>query len=125
MKKTLLFVALLVIFLAILSLPRKASADRSFKIHSPRGGLVTVLLTSCALKNIRIHNLDFSESGDIFSMVAAPNGSSDLIQSISIEFQEGSTSVQSELVDVGPGKTVQELSCPESFDGIVIDCFGY
>ena len=123
MKKTLASVALLVIFMAILGLPRKGSADRSFKIHSPRGGLVTVRLTSCTLKNIRIHNLDFSESGDIFSMVAAPNGSSDLIQSISIEFYEGSSSVQSELVDVGPGKTTQELYCPESFDRIVIDCF--
>lgn len=124
MKKTLAPVVLLVIVLAILGLPRAGSADRSFKIHSPRGGLVTILLTSCALKNIRIHNLDFSESGDTFSMVAAPNGSSDLIQSISIEFHEGSTSVQSELIDVGPGKTVQELYCPESFDKIVIDCFG-
>jgi len=124
MKKTSASVTLLVIVLAILGLPRTGSADRSFKIHSPRGGLVTVLLTSCALRNIRIHNLDFSESGDIFSMVAAPNGSSDLIQSISIEFHEGSTSVQSELIDVGPGKTAQELYCPESFDKIVIDCFG-
>jgi len=124
MKKTLAPVALLVIVLAIMGLPGEGSADRSFKIHSPRGGVVTVLLTSCALKTIRIHNLDFSESGDIFSVVAAPNGSSDLIQSISVEFQEDSTSVQSELIDVGPGKTVQELYCPESFDMIVIDCFG-
>ena len=124
MKKTSVSVALLVIVLAILGLPGTGSADRSFKIHSPRGGLVTVLLTSCALKNIRIHNLDFSESGDTFSMVAAPNGSPDLIQSISIEFHEGSTVLQTELIDVGPGKTVQELYCPESFDRIVIDCFG-
>jgi len=124
MKKTAASVAL-VIVLITLNLPRTASADRTFKIHSPRGGLVTVLLTSCALKNIRIHNFDFSESGDIFSMVAAPNGSSDSVQSISIEFHEGSTPVQSELVDIGPGRTVQEVYCPESFDQIVIDCFGY
>jgi hypothetical protein len=124
MKKTAATVGL-VIVLAILSMPPMSSADKNFKIHSPHGDPVTLLLTTCALKNIRIHNFDFSNNGDIFSMVAAPNGSSDLIQSISIEFHQDSTPVQSELVDIGPGKTVQEVYCPENFDQIVIDCFGY
>jgi hypothetical protein len=124
MKKTAAFVAL-VIILITLNLPCPSSADKSFKIHSPRGGPVTLVLTTCALENIRIHNFDFSNSGDIFSMIAAPNDSSDSIQSMSIEFHEGSTPVHSELIDIGPGRTVQEVDCPESFDQIVIDCFGY
>jgi hypothetical protein len=113
MKKTATFVAV-VIILTALSLPCTVSADKSFKIHSPRGGVVTLQLTTCALKNIRIDNFDFSNNGEMFSIGAAPSGSSDAIESISIEFKEGSTSVQSELVDIGP----------ESFDQIVIDCFG-
>jgi hypothetical protein len=124
MKKNAAFVAL-VIILITLGLPCTSSADKSFNIHSPRGGLVTLAITSCALKNIRVHDFDFSNSGDLFSMVAAPRGSSDSIQSISIEFHEGSTSLQSELVDIGPGRTVQEVYCPGSFDRIVIDCSGY
>jgi hypothetical protein len=123
MKKTAAFVAL-VIILTALSLPSTVSADKSFKIHSPRGGAVTLQLTTCALKNIRIDNFDFSNNGEMFSIAAAPSGSSDTIESISIEFQEGSASVQSELVDIGPGRTVQEVNCPESFDQIIIDCFG-
>jgi hypothetical protein len=118
------FVALVIILL-ILNLPRTSSADKSFDIRSPRGGRVTLLISTCALKNVRIHNFDFSNSGNIFSMIAAPNGSSDSIHSISIEFHEGSTPVQGELVDIGPGRTVQEVYCPESFDQIVIDCSGY
>jgi hypothetical protein len=114
MKKTAAFVAL-VIILTALSLPSTVS---------PRGGAVTLQLTTCALKNIRIDNFDFSNNGEMFSIAAAPSGSSDTIESISIEFQEGSASVQSELVDIGPGRTVQEVNCPESFDQIIIDCFG-
>jgi len=124
MNKASAFVPL-VIILIILNLPRTGSADKSFNIRSPRGGRVTLLITTRALKNVRIHNFDFSNNGDIFSIIAAPNGSSDSIQSVSIEFHEGSTPVQSELVDIGPGRTVQELYCPESFDQIVIDCSGY
>ena len=123
MKKTAAFVAP-VIILITLSLAGTGSADKSFEIHYAGGGLITLRLTTCALKNIRIHNLDFSNRGDIFSMVADPNGSSDTIESISIDFQEGSTSVQSELVDIGPGRTEQRVYCPKSFDQIVIDCFG-
>jgi hypothetical protein len=124
MKKTAVTVGL-VIILAILSMPPTSSADKSFKIHSPLGGVVTLAITRCALKNIRVHDFDFSQSGDMFSIVAVPRGSSDSIQSISIEFHEESTTVQSELVDIGPGKTMQQVYCPENFDQIVIDCFGY
>jgi hypothetical protein len=123
-KKTATIVRL-VIILAIVSMPCTSSAEKSFKIHSPRGGVVTLAITRCVMKNIRIHDFYFSNSGDVFSMVGAPNGSSDSIQSISIEFHEESTTVQSDLVDIGPGKTVQEVYCPENFDQIVIDCFGY
>ena len=123
MKKTAAFVAL-VIILITLSFPCPSSADKSFNIHSPLGGLIKLTITSCALKNIRVHDFDFSSSGDAFNMVAAPQGSSDSIHTISIEFYEGSTLVQSDLVDIGPDRTTHEVQCPESFDQIVIDCFG-
>ena len=124
MKKTAAFVAL-VIVLAILSLPQTGSADKSFKIHSSRGAVVTLMITTCALKKVRIHNFEFPDSGDTFSVVAAPNGTSDSIESLLIEFHEDSIAVQSDFVDIGPGRTEQEVSCPESFDQIVIDCAGY
>jgi hypothetical protein len=124
MKKTAVFVAL-VIILITLSLPCPSSADKSYKIHSPLGSLVTLAITSCTLKNIRVYDFDFSQSGDIFSIDAVPRGSYDSIQSISIEFHQNSDVVQSELVDIGPGKTVQTVYCPENFDQIVIDCSGY
>ncbi|MCG6983319.1 MAG: hypothetical protein LJE88_18105 [Deltaproteobacteria bacterium] len=115
----------LVIIVAILSLPCMASADKNFTIHSPLGSIVTLTITSCALKNVRIHDFDFSQSGDTFFLVAAPNGSSDSIESLLIEFHEDSIAVQSDFVDIGPGTTEQEVSCPEGFDQIVIDCSGY
>lgn len=123
MKKTAAFVALLIILIT-LSFPCPSSADKSFNIHSPLGALIKLTITSCALKNIRVHDFDFSSSGDVFNMVAAPHDSSGEIHTISIEFREGSTVVQSDLVDIGPDKTTQEVYCPESFDQIVIDCFG-
>jgi hypothetical protein len=115
----------LVLTVAILSLPCMASADKSFTIHSPHGGVVSLLIKTCALKKVRIHNFEFSDSGDTFSVVAAPNGSSDSIESLLIEFHEDSIAVQSDFVDIGPGRTEQEVYCPESFDQIVIDCSGY
>jgi hypothetical protein len=115
----------LVIILALVSMVRTSSADKSYKIHSPLGSLVTLTLTSCSLKNIRVHDFDFSQGGDIFSIDAVPRGSSDSIQSISIEFRENSDVVQSEWVDIGPGRTVQNVYCPENFDQIAIDCSGY
>jgi hypothetical protein len=124
MKKTFTTMTL-VLVVAILSLPPSASADKSFSIHSPRGGVVSLLIKTCALKKVRIHNFQFSDSGDTFSLVAAPNGSSDSIDSLLIEFHEDSIAVQSDFVDIGPGRTEQEVYCPESFDQIVIDCSGY
>jgi hypothetical protein len=115
----------LVLIVAILSLPCMASADKNFTIHSPLGSIVTLTITSCALKNIRVHDFDFSQSGDIFSIVAVPRGSSDSIQSLLIEFHEDSIAVQSDFIDIGPGSTEQKVYCPESFDQIVIDCSGY
>ena len=124
MKKTAAFLPLVIIF-AILSLPSTVSADKSFNIHTPRGGLTTLLITTCALKKVRIHNFEFSDSGDTFSVVAAPNGSPDSVESLVIEFHEDSIAVQSGFVDIGPGRTAQKVYCPESFDQIVIDCSGY
>ena len=124
MKKTAAFLPLVIIF-ALLSLPSTVSADKSFNIHTPRGGLTTLLITTCALKKIRIHNFEFSDSGDTFSVVAAPNGTSDSIESLLVEFHKDSIAVQSDFVDIGPGRTEQEVYCPESFDQIVIDCSGY
>ena len=124
MKKTAEFLALIILF-PILSLPCTVSADKSFKIHTPRGGLASLVISTCALKKVRIHNFEFSESGDTFSVEAVPNGSSDSIESVSIEFREDSAAVQSEFVDVGPGRTTQNVYCPDIFDQIVLDCSGY
>jgi hypothetical protein len=124
MKKTFTTMTL-VLIVAILSLPPVVSADKSFRIHSPRGGVVSLLIKTCALRKIRIHNFEFSDSGDTFSLMAAPNGSSDSIESLLIEFHEDSIAVQSDFVDIGPGRTEQEVYCPESFDQIVIECTGY
>ena len=124
MKKTFTMM-ILVLIVAILGLPPVASADKSFTIHSPRGGAVSLLIKTCTLKKVRIHNFEFSDSGDTFSVVAAPNGSSDSVESLVIEFHEDSIAVQSGFVDIGPGRTAQKVYCPESFDQIVIDCSGY
>ena len=67
MKKSADFLALVIIF-AVMNLPCTVSADKSFKIHTPRGGLTTLLITTCALKKVRIHNFEFSDSGDTFSV---------------------------------------------------------
>ena len=124
MKKTAEFLALIILF-PILSLPCTVSADKSFKIHTPRGGLASLVISTCALKKVRIHNFEFPDSGDTFSVVAAPNGTSDSIESLLVEFHKDSIAVQSDFVDIGPGRTEQEVYCPESFDQIVIDCSGY
>jgi hypothetical protein len=107
-----------------LGLTSTVSADKSFRIHSPRGSVINLVITSCALRNIRVHDLNFSNGGDVFSIAAAPLGSADSIQTISIAFHQDSTEVQSEYVDIGPEKTVQEVYCPEDFDQIIIDCSG-
>lgn len=124
MKKTLIILALVPVLVS-LSLPCTVSADKRFPIHSPGGGVITLVITSCALRNIKIHDLDFSNSGESFVLAAAPLHSSDSMHTISIGFHEGSILVQSEYVDIGPDKTTHEVYCPEDFDQIVIDCSGY
>ena len=124
MEKTVAVLALIAIIVN-LSLPSAVPADKHYRIHSPRGGVITLVITSCALRNIKIHDLDFSNNGEVFSIAAVPLGSPDLIHCISIGFQQGSTVVQSEYVDIGPEKTMQGVYCPEDFDQIIIDCSGY
>lgn len=124
MKKT-ATILVLAVALVNFGLISKTLADRSFNIRSPRGNRVTLVLTNQALKNIRIYDLDFSSDGETFSITAAPIVPSDSSHTLSVNFQEGTTVVQSEYVDIGPGKTVQEVYCPEDFNKIVIDYSGF
>jgi len=118
-------ILVLALTLLALTLPSSALADSSRRIHTPRGEVITLVIASSVLKNTRIHDLDFSESGDAFSITAAPLPSADSIQTLSISFHQGSTVTQTDYFEIGPGKTVQEVYCPESFDQIVIDSSGY
>ena len=118
-------ILVLAISLLALTLPSSALADRSHRIHTPRGEVITLVITNSALKNTRIHDIAFSESGDVFSITAAPLISADSMQTISISFHQGSTVEQTDYVEIGPGKTVQEVYCPENFDQIVIDSSDY
>ncbi|MCG6944236.1 MAG: hypothetical protein LJE87_02710 [Deltaproteobacteria bacterium] len=124
MKKTttiLVLAAALVIF----GLSSKTLADKRFNIRSPRGNRVTLVITNQTLKNIRIYHLDFSNDGETFSITAAPMIPSDSSYTLSVNFQDGTTVVQSEYIDIGPEKTVQEVYCPEGFNQIVIDYSGF
>ena len=124
MKKTttiLVLAAALVIF----GLISKTLADKRFNIRSPRGNRVTLVITNQTLKNIRIYHLDFSNNGETFSITAAPMSPSDSSYTLSVNFQDGTTVVQSEYIDIGPEKTVQEVYCPEGFNQIVIDYSGF
>ena len=109
MKKT---ASILVLTVALVNfgLISKALADRSFSIRSPRGNRVTLVLTN---------------NGETFSITAAPIAPSDSSHTLSVDFQEGTTVVQSDYVDIGPEKTVQEVYCPEDFNQIVIDYSGF
>jgi len=118
-------ILVLAITLLALTLPSSALADMSRCIHTPHGQVITLVIASSVLKNTRIHDLDFSESGYVFLITAAPLPSADSIQTISISFHQGSTVAQTDYVDIGPGKKVQEVYCPESFDQIIIDSSGY
>ena len=102
-----------------------ALADKSYRVRSPRGNFVTLVITDQTLRNIRIYDLDFGNDGDTFSIAAAALRSSDSSQTLSINFYESSTMVQSDDVDIESNKTVQEVYCPETFDQIVIDYDGY
>ena len=120
MKKTATILVLAVV-LVNFGLISKTLADKRFNIRSPRGNRVTLVITNQTLKNIRIYDLDFSSDGETFSITAAPIVPSDSAHTLSVNFQEGDTVVQSEYVDIGPEKTVQEVYCPEDFNRIVID----
>jgi hypothetical protein len=111
--------------LASFSLIPKTLADRSFTIRSPRGNRITLVITDQTLRNIRIYHLDLSKNGETFSITAAPVVPSDISHTLSVNFRKGSTVVQSEYVDIGPEKTVQEVYCPEGFNQIVIDYSGF
>ena len=118
-------IMVLAIALANFGLISKTLADKSFNIRSPRGNRVTIVITNQTLRNIRIYHLDFSNDGETFSITAAPIAPSDSSRTLSVNFQEDSTVVQSEYVDIGPEKTVQEVYCPEGFNQIVIDYSGF
>ena len=124
MKKTATILVLAVV-LVNFGLISKTSADKRFNIRSPRGNRVTLVITNQTLKNIRIYDLDFSNDGETFFITAAPIVPSDSSHTLSVNFQEGATVVQSEYVDIGPEKTVQEVYCPEDFNQIVIDYSGF
>jgi hypothetical protein len=124
MKKT-ASILVLAVALANFGLISKTLADRTFNIRSPRGNRVTLVITNQTLRNIKIYHLDFSNDGETFSITAAPIVPSDSSHTLSVKFQEGSTVVQSEYVDIGPEKTVHEVYCPEGFNQIVIDCSGF
>ena len=124
MKKT-ASILVLTAALVSLSLISNTLADRSFNIRSPRGNRVTLVITNQTLRNIRIYHLDFSNDGETFSITAAPVVPSDSLHTLSVNFQEDSTVVQSEYVDIGPEKTVQEVYCPQGFNQIVIDYSGF
>ena len=124
MKKTATILVLAVV-LVNFGLISKTLADKRFNIRSPRGNRVTMVITNQTLKNIRIYHLDFSNDGDTFSITASPIVPSDSSHTLSVDFQDGSTVVQSDYVDIGPEKTVQEVYCPEDFNQIVIDYSGF
>ena len=124
MKKTATILVLAVV-LVNFGLISKTIADKRFNIRSPRGNRVTLGITNQTLKNIRIYDLDFSNDGETSSITAAPLVPSDSSHTLSVDFQEGDTVVQSEYVDIGPEKTVQEVYCPEDFNQIVIDYSGF
>jgi hypothetical protein len=102
-----------------------AFAGKRWHVRTPGGARVQLLVTDSALKNVRIYDLAFSENGDTFSITAAPLGPSDSSISFTISFYDGEYSVQDDSVYVGPGKTTQEVHCPETFDRMVLDYSGY
>jgi hypothetical protein len=124
MKKTATILVLVVVLINF-CLISKTLADKRFNIRSPRGNRVSLVITNQTLKNIRIYDLDFSKDGETFLIIAAPIVPTDSTHTLSVDFQEGDTVVQSEYVDIGPEKTVQEVYCPESFNQIVIDYSGF
>ena len=124
MKKT-ASILILVMISMFFGTTSEVLADKSYRVRSPRGNFVTVVITDETLRNIRIYDLNFTNDGGTFSIAAAALSPSDSLHSLTINFQDGSTLVQSEYVDVGATKTMHEVYCPEGFDQIVIDHGGY
>jgi hypothetical protein len=124
MKKTTTILLLAVVLVNFCQIS-KTLADKRFNIRSPRGNRVTLVITNQTLKNIRIYDLDFSNDGETFLITAAPIVPTDSSQTLSVDFQEGGTVVQSDYVDIGPEKTMQEVYCPKNFNEIVIDYSGF
>ena len=124
MKKTASILILVMISMCF-DMTSGVLADKSYRVRSPRGNFVTVVITDQTLRNIRIYDLDFTNDGDTFSIAAAAVRPSNSLNSLTINFQQGSTLVQSEYVDVGSAKTVHEVYCPDGFDQIIIDYSGY
>jgi hypothetical protein len=124
MKKTTTILLLAVVLVNFCQIS-KTLADKRFNIRSPRGNRVTLVITNQTLKNIRIYDLNFSNDGETFLITAAPIVPTDSSQTLSVDFQEGGTVVQSDYVDIGPEKTMQEVYCPENFNEIVIDYSGF
>jgi hypothetical protein len=112
---------ILVFFVAAIA----ASADRTWKISSPRGGKVTLVLTDGALQNFRIYDLEFLDNGDRFAITAEPARPTQSAKTLQVEFYDGNTYVQSGYAYIGPEKTDADLSCPAQFDRIVIQYSGY
>jgi hypothetical protein len=124
MKKTTTILLLAVVLVNFCQIS-KTLADKRFNIRSPRGNRVTLVITNQTLKNIRIYDLNFSNDGETFLITAAPIVPTDSAQTLSVDFQKGDTVVQSDYVDIGPEKTMQEVYCPENFNEIVIDYSGF
>ena len=124
MKKT-ATVLVIVLIIMCFGMTPGVLANKSYRVRSPRGNYVTLVITDQTLKNIRIYDLEFTNDGDTFSIAVAALRPSDSLHSLSINFQEGSALMQSEYVDVGSTRTVHEVYCPEGFDQIVIDYGGY
>lgn len=96
-------------------------ADRNYRVHSPRGTVITLVITESVLRNVRIYGFDISEDGNIFSITAAPLRRVDTTQTLLISFYKKDTVVESDYAYFDPGKTTQEVDCPEEFDRIVVE----
>ena len=124
MRRTATLLAFVMIFICV-GTSSKVMADKSYRVRSPRGNFVTLVITDQALRNIRIYDLDFSNDGDTFSIAAAVLRPSDSSKTLTINFYESSSMVQNDFVDIQSNKTVQEVYCPDTFDQIVIDYDGF
>ncbi|MBW1979698.1 MAG: hypothetical protein JRJ12_00600 [Deltaproteobacteria bacterium] len=124
MKKLASAIVLGNLLLGLMLLPT-ARAARSWRLHTPRGEVIKLVVTDSALEAIRIYDLAFSEDGDSFSITAAPARSPDTSITVRINFFDGESSVDEDYVDIGPQKTTRQIDCPETLDRMVLDYVGY